>query len=131
MTQVNRFTIRPFRTNALKPPNDVQFIMSLHWSQEIYVVFRTQARDTPALQTFSSDRKRDQKGLTSLPLSLISLKQEVIAKRFVIPEGLYPRHKRSVTDMVFQAVRIKFPLTIVAGITEWGVLQLNDMKNIF
>jgi hypothetical protein len=92
--------------------------MSLHWSQEIYVVIRAQARDTPALKTFHSDRKRDQKGLTNSPLNLISIRQEVIAKLYVIPECLYPRYKRSGTDIVFQAIRTRFPLTIVAGMTE-------------
>jgi len=30
----------------------------------------------------------------------------------------------SIGNMVFQAVRTRFPLRIVAGMTEWGVLQL-------
>jgi hypothetical protein len=88
--------------------------MSLHWSQEIYVVIRAQALDTPALKKFHSDRKRDQKGLTNSPAALISIRHEVIAKPYVIPECLYPRYKRSGADMVFQAVRTRFPLRIVA-----------------
>jgi nitroreductase len=105
--------------------------MSLHWSQEIYVVIRAQTRDTPALQTFHSDRKRDQKGLTNSSSTLINIRHEVIAKLFVIPECLYPGHKRSGMDMVFQAVRTRFPLRIVAGMIEWKVLQLAHMKTFF
>ena len=90
-TQVNRFNRSPISDRRVENhQNDKQSIMSLHWSQEIYVVIRAQTRDTPALQTFHSDRKRDQKGLTNSPLNLISISHEVIAKLFVIPECCRP-----------------------------------------
>ena len=57
---------------------------------------------------------------------------EALAKLFVIPrlmparaspECFYPRYKHSGTDMVFQALRTRFPLRNSAGMTELGLLQ--------
>jgi hypothetical protein len=48
---------------------------------------------------------------------------DALAKLFVIPECFYPRYKHSGTDMVFQAVRTRFPLRIATGMTELGLLQ--------
>ncbi len=48
---------------------------------------------------------------------------EALAKLFVIPEFFYPRQKHSGTDMVFQALRTRFPLRIPAGMTKWELLQ--------
>ena len=44
------------------------------------------------------------------------------------PECFYPRYKHSGTDMVFQALRTRFPLRNSAGMTELGLLQEPQLK---